>query len=456
MAVCAAAQGVQPGQEQDTAIARDTTTLLHAFRAGRLHGHLRYLFIATDNKRGLTDYHANAIGGGIKYETAPFKGFRAGIGGFFVYNIGSSDLSKADPATGQKSRYELPLFDVEDPHNRHDMDRLEELYLTYRRKHSRITFGKQLINTPFINLQDSRMRPTAVSGLMADISGIRNMRLEIGYLYALSPRGTVRWYGTGKSIGLYAQGVNADGKASGYKGNLRSRGIGIAGVTHRFRQDITVKLSDVFVENIFNTLLVQIDYARPSSSKGKFVAGLQYIRQDAVNHGGNEDPAKSYFAKGSHSQSFGARAGWEQARWNATLNYTRITAQGRYLLPREWGMEPFFSSLQRERNEGAGDVHAVALKGGCSWPRAKTTVQAGLGYYGMPDVTHFALNKYGLPAYAQFNAGVKYAPAGTMKGLELEMLFVYKGRAGNVYGNDRYVINRVDMSTWSFLVNYRF
>ena len=42
--------------------------------------------MATDNKKGLTDYYAQAIGGGLKYETAPFKGFQAGIGGFFIFN----------------------------------------------------------------------------------------------------------------------------------------------------------------------------------------------------------------------------------------------------------------------------------------------------------------------------------------------------------------------------------
>jgi hypothetical protein len=59
----------------------------------------------------------------------------------------------------------LALFDLEDPGNKANMDRLEELYLKYNFKKSEIIFGKQLINTPFINLQDGRMRPTGVEGL---------------------------------------------------------------------------------------------------------------------------------------------------------------------------------------------------------------------------------------------------------------------------------------------------
>ena len=97
---------------------QDTTTLLSAFRRGHVHGHFRYFFMATENAPGLTDYYAHAAGGVINYETAPFKGFQFGASGFFAYNLGSSDLSKPDPETGQFNRYEIGLFDITDPDNK--------------------------------------------------------------------------------------------------------------------------------------------------------------------------------------------------------------------------------------------------------------------------------------------------------------------------------------------------
>jgi hypothetical protein len=60
---------------------QDTSSILHAFRNGKVQGHFRYFFMATDNASGLTDYYANAAGGGIKYETAVFKKFQMGISG---------------------------------------------------------------------------------------------------------------------------------------------------------------------------------------------------------------------------------------------------------------------------------------------------------------------------------------------------------------------------------------
>ncbi len=127
----------------------DSTSLLHAFKAGSFHGHFRYFLMSTQNKKGLTDYYANAAGGGIRYETAKFHGFQIAVSGFYIFNICSSDFTKPDAATGQYNRYEIALFDVTDPANKKDLDRLEELYIKHNFKNSNIVFGRQLINTPF-------------------------------------------------------------------------------------------------------------------------------------------------------------------------------------------------------------------------------------------------------------------------------------------------------------------
>lgn len=112
-------------------LTKDTNNLLQAFKRGSMNGHLRYFFMATDNDEGLTDYHAHAAGGGIKFETALIKGFQMGISGFFTFNLASSPLGDPDPKTGAANRYEIGLFDQQDPYNTSDIDRLEELFLKY-------------------------------------------------------------------------------------------------------------------------------------------------------------------------------------------------------------------------------------------------------------------------------------------------------------------------------------
>ena len=109
----------------------DSGSILGAFKGGKVQGHFRYFFMNTVNEGSLTDYYANAAGGGLRFETAKFHNFQFGISGFYIFNIGSSDMTKADPISGQLNRYEIGLFDLEDPLNKGDIDRLEEFYLKY-------------------------------------------------------------------------------------------------------------------------------------------------------------------------------------------------------------------------------------------------------------------------------------------------------------------------------------
>lgn len=446
----------KPGLWKEKENIADSTSLLSAFKRGHVSGHFRYYFMATQNKGDLTDYYANAVGGGIRFETAKFKNFQLGVSGFFVFNVGSSDLAIPDTKTNQLNRYEIGLFDIEDPTNKKDIDRLEELFIKYHIKNSTITFGKQLLNTPFINLQDGRMRPTEVEGLWAEINGIKKVQLQAGYLYGISPRSSVKWYKVDESIGVYPVGVNENGTKSEYAGNVNSKGIILAGFTYQQNKNLKFQLWNQYTENIFNSAMFQADYEYPLADKSKLIASFQVVRQDAVSDGGNKDAAKSYFKKGSKSMSFGGKLGWKNNRWETSLNYNRITAHGRYLMPREWGRDPFFTFLPRERNEGLGDVHAIMGKINYKLPSLKLTASAAFGFYKLPEVTNFALNKYGLPSYNQLNVDIRYQFAGLLKGLETQFLYVYKDKTGNSYDNDKYVINKVDMNLWNLVFNYQF
>ena len=434
----------------------DSTSLLHAFKSGTFHGHLRYFFMATDNQDALTDYYANAVGGGLRFETAKFYGFQLAVSGFYIFNIQSSDFTKPDTSTGQFNRYEIALFDVENPTNKKDLDRLEELYLKYNFRKSSITFGRQLINTPFINLQDGRMRPTGVEGAMFEFNEIKHTKIEGGFLYAFSPRGTVKWYSTGKSIGIYPTGLNPDGSKSGYNDNIKSKGVALIGITTALTEKFKLQVWDFFTENVFNTAMIQLDYSATQNNKSVLFASTQLIKQDAINDGGNKDQLKSYYQKGSRSLSIGAKAGWKNKRWETSVNYNRITAHGRYLIPREWGREPFFTFLPRERNDGLGDVHAIVGKMNYNFLKARLKTSLAAGYYKLPDVKNYSLNKYGLPSYTQVNADIRYTFAKTLKGLEAQLLIAGKVNNGETYNNNRYIINKVNLMQYNFVLNFHF
>ncbi|MEY3240247.1 MAG: hypothetical protein RIR11_1685 [Bacteroidota bacterium] len=445
--------GIWKGKQNQT---EDTTSLLSAFKKGQFHGHFRYYFMATDNDRNLSDYYANAAGGGVRFETAAFHGFQFGVSGFYIFNLGSSNFAKPDATTGQMNRYEIGLFDHEDPTNGNNIDRLEEFFFKYNYRKSSLTFGKQLLNTPFINLQDGRMRPTGVEGIWAQIDEIKNTKIEGGWLYSISPRGTTEWYSVGESIGLYPVGVNAEGIKSGYAGQLESKGVGMLGISIKANEILKLQAWEVYAENLFNTTMLQVDAELPSKNRSKFLVAGQFIRQDAVKEGGHEDPLKSYFEKGGKAISFGVRVGWKNKTWETSVNYNRITAAGRYLMPREWGREPFFTFMPRERNEGLGDVNAIMGKINYNIPQKRLKTAIAVGYYDLPDVKNYRLNKYGLPSYAQINIDIRYSFVGVLKGLEAQLLFVHKINQGETYNNDRFVINKVNVTLYNFILNYHF
>ena len=354
------------------------------------------------------------------------------------------------------NRYEIGLFDIENPLNKKDIDRLEELYIKYTFRNNQLIAGKQLINTPFINLQDGRMRPTEAEGIWADIRSVKKLKIQGGYIYSISPRSTVKWFRVDESIGIYPSGVNENGTRSNYAGNLQSKGILLAGISWQVNSKLAIIGWNQFTENIFNSALLQVDYNLPLKKKSVLFASAQMIRQDAVGKGGNPDPAKAYLQPNAKAMTMGARFGWKNDQWETSLNLNRITAHGRYLMPREWGRDPFFTFLPRERNEGFGDANAIMLKANYKIPKARWSSSIALGYYQLPDVTDYRLNKYGLPSYHQLNIDTRYQFKGLLKGLETQLLFVYKGKSGNSYGNDKYVINKVDMSLWNILFNYQF
>lgn len=445
-------------QEQHPAEAKSDSNTLRSklMKYGTFHAHARSFVMATDNANPLTDYVAWGLGAGIGYESPKWKGLQFGISGFFIFNVASTNLAKKDSLANGFNRYEIGLFDINNPQNRHDLDRLEELYLRYNFRKSKIEVGRFILNTPFINMQDGRMRGTVEEGAWFEINEVKKLKIEGGWLWRISPRSTVTWYTIGNSMGVYPVGVNEWGTKSNYAGNIKSAGVGLLGITYAPVKQLKLQVWEQFTENVFNTAMVQADAKIPLSKTTDLQAGLMYVRQDAVNCGGNCDSSKTYFTKGSSSNVISSKLGVLWNKLDASVNYTHITDHGRFLIPREWGREPFYTFLPRERNDGAGNVHAITAKLSYAFFNGTLKPSIAYGHYYMPDVKNYRLNKYGMPSYNQLNADVRYSFPKYLKGLSLQLLMVYKGKLGNTYSDYRYVFNKVNMFNWNFVVDYKF
>jgi hypothetical protein len=217
-----------------------------------------------------------------------------------------------------------------------------------------------------------------------------------------------------------------------------------------------VKLWDTYFENVLNTAMLQTDFKFKTSDKSTIYSGMQFIRQDAVNDGGNPDQKKAYIEKGRSANIIGGRFGWKNEIIDASASYTHITKDGRYLMPREWGRDPFYTFMPRERNEGYGNVHAIVGKVAYNIPKIRIKTSLSAGYFKLPDVKDFELNKYGMPSYTQINADIRYAFKGFLKGLDAQLLIVGKINQGELYNNRKFEINKVNMVNYNLVINYHF
>ncbi len=268
----------------------DTHTLKSKLqRFGIFHAHARSFFMATDNQKPLTDYVAWGLGAGIGYESPKWKGLQFGISGFFIFNVVSSDLGRKDTLANSNNRYESGLFDVADPANRWELHRLENLFIRYRFRSSKIDVGRFELNTPFINAQDGRMRSTMEEGAWVEVNEVKNLQLQGGWIWRISPRSTVKWYSVGNSMGIYPQGLNEWGGKNNYAGHIRSAGVGLLGITYKPVKQLQLQAWNQFTENVFNTVLLQADANIPVNKNTHVQAGMMYVRQDAVQCGGNCD-----------------------------------------------------------------------------------------------------------------------------------------------------------------------
>lgn len=419
------------------------------FKKGSIGGSSRTYFMSTNNQGSLTDYHAVATTAGLSFETPSFNGFSAGMSGYFITSIASSDFTKLDPATQNPSRYELGLFDVTNPADKHELTRLEELWIKYERKKTSVKFGKYLPENLFINGQDGRMRPTLVQGLQVKTAFGKN-EVEVQLINKIAPRSTVKWYDVQETFGIYPEGRNPDGTPSAYFQNTKTPGILIAEITNKSIKNTSVLAGSISVPNVFQTY-----YVNPEFSTKQFFAGLMIVGQHPLGNGGNDLVANKYANEADKSLIISGQIGKKIKKHSLDLNFTSIRSSGRFLMPREWGREPFYTFMPRERNEGAGNVNAVSVNTKIVVnPQFK--ILAAYGKFFLPSATNAAQNKYALPSYNQLNILVNYAFKKTFKGFVVRGLYVRKDLMDKQIEIPRLIFNKGNMGLYHIILDFTF
>ena len=393
--------------------------LMDVFKSGYMAGRVRYYFMNTNHTQHGENYYANAIGGALAYHTAVYYGFSAGLSGIFVYNIGSSHFHDT-----LLSVNELELFDVTHPENRNDLDRLEELYIAYEWKKNKIKYGKQDVSTPLVNMQDTRMKPYVFKGIWGNFWITESTTFNAGWFTEASPRSTTHWYPIAGAIGLYGEGQSTTGLPSDYQGFLSSKGMGILGLEDH-RRNLNSQAWFYHINNILNTYYLQFDYQIPLQHYA-LITGIQGVYQQPHNKGGSPDGTHVYYDPTQTTTLVSGRLGFKTPHQTYTVNATTISNSGRFIFPREFGREQFYTTLPRGRIEGLGGASQLVLKAETEKLfDEKFNGFIAFGRTFTPGRTNFELNKYATADYDHFAANLLFKPRmEEEEGLTIRLLYV--------------------------------
>ncbi|NMM48266.1 OprD family outer membrane porin [Marinigracilibium pacificum] len=426
--------------------AQDRDSIKHS----ELSGQFRTFYMSTLNKDSLRDFHSIALGGFIKYKYKFNNHFEAAVAGYVSINTNIQDLSIPDPTTNRLSRYELGLYDLENPEDDF-IPVLGELYVRYHNKGHDIKIGRMKVKSPFLNGQDGRMIPTFIQGIWYKTNSIKNTTLQLGLINEISPRSTNKFFSIGSSIGTYPTGRNEDGSPSGYKNNTHSDYLIVTNADYKISKAFKVELWNYFADNLFNSL-----YIRPSIylNDNKTTISFEWLNQIRVGDGGNSNDSLRYFTS-SKANILGIKFNQKVNKSNFSVAYDYIFPSGRYLFPREWGREFLFSFQKRERTEGFANNHAIVVsyQRNFEWKQNTFNTTVNVGRHFRPTVTDPELNKYAMPDYTHVNLDLYYKHKKLPK-LEPELLLTWKPGSGTYPDNPNFIINKVDMFQINLVINY--
>lgn len=417
------------------------------FQNGHTRGHVRKFTMATFNNGSLSDYYASAIGASIHYETARLKGFKFGLEGQFIYKLFSNDLNHIDETTGKTSKYEQQLFDVEHSNNYNDLDRLEELYLDYLYKSFNIEIGRLDITTPMVNMHDGRMKPKVFQGAVIKQQINDKNRLFLSWLIGASPRSTIHWYSIEDAIGIYNNGCLSDGSDAHYHGHISSKGLGIVGYTHQITKISSIEFWNYHLDNIVNTSIPKWTY-KPKKGVGAGVIGMLQL---PIDEGGHDDEHLTYYHPEHYTAGASARLSYSTKHKFFAINSTHIGNTGRYVFPREFGVDPFFTFISRSQLEGFGNVTAF----GINIKHIKEGLNAGIDYNLILSSDQINRNKYNIPSYHQVNLDLNYAFKNKLDGFHLRFLYVMRYATKEI-GDPSREMNKVNFNHLNLVANFEF
>lgn len=373
--------------------------------------------------------------------------------GYRVFgNALSSEFWLPDPVTGQANRYESGLFNVLEPQDRF-FGRVELLSLGYSHPNFGVKVGKMGIQSDWVNAQDGRLSPTVVEGIQAWYSPKPNWKITAWAINRMNIRGSKDWIPVGETVGLFPQGRSPLGKASAYFGNTTSPWLGIWELEGKMKGGKMLRFSQTYAANLFSTYWATFEKTS-KNSHGTWTSGIQGGLQHGVGEGGNSLIELQYKNPKDLSFAVSAKLNWKKGAWETQLSATQVGGEGRWLSPREWGKDAWYTFIPRERNEGFETVTAMVGYVSYRFQNLPLNLFSYSGLHFLPSTQDAAANKYNFPSYRQHNIGLRYTPK-KLKNLDFHLILMVKEplERKNIPLVQQY--NKVDLRHFNGLINWK-
>ena len=409
--------------------------------------------MSTHNRGDLEDFNTLIGFGQINadYRINSWLKLAGQFNGVFVPN--SSGLERRDAITGKGPIYEANLFNLRTMSGQSEFA-LPVLNAQINLKGQTITVGRFTKNEQALHSEQWPF-PNALEGIWYENHWLKNTKWQVAVIHKAMPRFSGNFETIGQSIGVAGVGVNPDGSPSGYRGNINSRALIVGNYTRSINKEVSIDIWDYFVEEVMNTLIVE---PKISLQDSQWNVSLKAMVQTKVGEGGNLEEQLSYKTDQMAIQ-IGFRTEKKLSESSSLqLNFTRITNDGRFLLPREWGFEPFYTFQKRNRIEGTQNATSLMM----SWKKQVSTEKwnyqftSSLGRSFLPDVMDYQKNKYQVPSNFNLDAELKIQPVKFMTGLSLDLLMAYRFLADDSEIAPQYLINQANFFhtdlriSWSF------
>lgn len=373
--------------------------------------------------------------------------------GYRVFaNALSSDFWLPDPVTGQANRYESGLFNLLDPKDRF-FGRLELLSLGYSQSRFGVKVGKMGIQSDWVNAQDGRLSPTVVEGVQVWYAPNDIWKVHAWGITRMNVRGSKDWLMVGETLGLFPQGRRISGNPATYFRNTSSSWLGIWELEGKMDEGKTIRFSQTYAANLFSTYWATFEKTS-KKLQGTWTIGIQGGLQHGLGEGGNLLPELQYKNPRDLNFAISSKINLKKGPWEAQLSATQVGGKGRWLSPREWGKDAWYTFIPRERNEGFETVTAMVGFASYRMVDFPLNLYTYGGIHILPSVQNSEANKYNFPSYRQHNLGLNYTPK-KIKNLDFHLILMIKEPLSSKKLIPIQQYNKVDLWHFNALINWK-